>query len=121
MLDRTLYGGAYAGKTALVTGHTGFKGSWLALWLEALGCRVVGYSLPAPTDPNHVSLLGLSCQSVTGDVRDRERVLALVKEHQPDIVFHLAAQPLVRRSYRSPVETFETNALGTMSVLEACR
>jgi CDP-glucose 4,6-dehydratase len=121
MAEGQLFGGAYAGKTALVTGHTGFKGSWLALWLEELGCRVVGYSLPAPTEPNHIGLLGLRCRSVTGDVRDRRRLAAAVQEYRPDVVFHLAAQPLVRRSYREPAETFETNALGTVGVFEACR
>ncbi len=121
MAEDTLFGGAYAGRTALVTGHTGFKGSWLALWLEELGCRVVGYSLPPPTEPNHFGLLSLRCRSEAGDVRDRARLAAVVRECRPDVVFHLAAQPLVRRSYREPAETFEANALGTVSVLEACR
>jgi CDP-glucose 4,6-dehydratase len=121
VVSETLFGGVYAGKTALVTGHTGFKGSWLALWLEELGCRVVGFSLGAATDPNHFAALSLRCHSVVGDLRDRHRLVGLVREYRPDIIFHLAAQPLVRRSYRDPVETFETNALGTVSVYEACR
>jgi CDP-glucose 4,6-dehydratase len=121
MVDEQLFGAVYAGKTALLTGHTGFKGSWLALWLEQLGCRVVGYSLPPPTEPSHIAALSLNCHSVVGDVRDRPRLTAVVKECRPDVVFHLAAQPLVRRSYRDPVGTFETNVLGTVSVHEACR
>jgi CDP-glucose 4,6-dehydratase len=121
MADEKLFGGAYAGKTALVTGHTGFKGSWLAFWLEELGCRVVGYSLPAPSEPNHFRVLSLRGQFVEGDVRDRPRLAALVRECRPDVVFHLAAQSLVRRSYRDPAETFETNVLGTLAVYEACR
>lgn len=121
MTYESLFGGIYAGKTALVTGHSGFKGSWLALWLEELGCRVIGYSLPAPTEPNHLGALSLRCTSLLGDIRDRSHLAAIVLEHRPDIVFHLAAQPLVRRSYRDPVETFETNVLGTVSVCEACR
>jgi CDP-glucose 4,6-dehydratase len=121
MAYESLFGGVYAGKTALVAGHSGFKGSWLALWLEALGCRVVGYSLPAPTEPNHLGVLPLRCTTVTGDVRDRSRLAVVVREYRPDIVFHLAAQPLVRRSYRDPVATFDTNVLGTVSLLDACR
>ena len=121
MVYESLFGGIYAGKTALVTGHSGFKGSWLMLWLQELGCRVVGYSLPAPTEPNHLGLLSLNGTTVTGDVRDRSRLAGVVREYRPDIVFHLAAQPLVRRSYRDPVETFDSNILGTVSVFEACR
>jgi CDP-glucose 4,6-dehydratase len=121
MAQELLFGGVYAGKTALVTGHTGFKGSWLTFWLEELGCRVVGFSLPPPTDPSHVRLLPLRCQSLVGDVRDRQKLASVVTEWRPDVVFHLAAQPLVRRSYRDPAGTFEANVLGTVSVYEACR
>ncbi len=116
-----LFAGVYAGKTALVTGHSGFKGSWLACWLEELGCRVIGYSLPAPAECYHLRTLSMRCHSIEGDIRRREHLADVVKEHRPDIVFHLAAQPLVRRSYREPVETFETNVLGTIAVYEACR
>ncbi|HTU91482.1 MAG TPA: CDP-glucose 4,6-dehydratase [Gemmataceae bacterium] len=121
MAHEPLFGGIYADKTALVTGHSGFKGSWLVLWLEALGCRVIGYSLPAPTEPNHLGVLPLCCTTVTGDVLDRSRLAEVVRAYRPDMVFHLAAQPLVRRSYRDPIETFDSNVLGTVSVLEACR
>jgi CDP-glucose 4,6-dehydratase len=116
-----LFGGAYRGRRVLITGHTGFKGSWLALWLNLLGARVVGYSLPAPTRPNHWDLLKLDVPSVASDLRDGERLRAAVKEHRPEVVFHLAAQPLVRRSYRDPAETFATNVLGTVQLYEACR
>lgn len=111
----------YRGRTVLVTGHTGFKGSWLCLWLQELGARVVGYALPPPSQPSHFELLKLDMESVIGDVRDLEAVKNVVKRTRPDAVFHLAAQPLVRRSYREPVETFATNVVGTAHVFEACR
>lgn len=116
-----LFGGAYKGKTVLVTGHTGFKGSWLCLWLEALGAKVIGYSLDDPSDPCHFRLLGLETESVRGDVRDAGGLEAVFRRHRPDAVFHLAAQALVRRSYAMPVETFATNVMGTLNVLEAGR
>jgi CDP-glucose 4,6-dehydratase len=118
---RALFGDIYRGRRVLVTGHTGFKGSWLALWLTRLGARVVGYSLPAPTQPDHWGLLGLDIPSVTGDVRDGARLREVIAEYRPEVVFHLAAQPLVRRSYRDPVDTFATNILGTLQLYEACR
>jgi CDP-glucose 4,6-dehydratase len=111
----------YRGKTVLVTGHTGFKGSWLCLWLRELGARVVGYSLAPPTEPSHYRLLGLDMESVIADVRDAEALRAVVERSRPSAVFHLAAQPLVRRSYREPVETLTTNIVGTVNVYEACR
>jgi len=112
---------AYRNKTVLITGHTGFKGSWFSLWLERLGARPVGYSLEPPTEPNHYELLKPDMVSITGDIRDRERLREVFKVHKPDMVFHLAAQSLVRYSYQNPVETFETNVMGTVNVLEACR
>lgn len=113
---------AYRGRTVLVTGHTGFKGSWLALWLARLGARVVGYSHPPPTAPSHWELLpSPAVASHVGDVRDLAALTAVVAEHRPEIVFHLAAQPLVRRSYREPVETYTTNVIGTLNVFEAVR
>jgi CDP-glucose 4,6-dehydratase len=117
----TLFNGIYKGRNVLVTGHTGFKGSWLSLWLSKMGAKVVGYSVDVPTDPSHFGLQGLAITSVTGDVLDRKKLLATIERHRPDIVFHLAAQPLVRRSYKEPVLTFETNAIGSMNVLESCR
>jgi len=117
----SLFSGIYKDKTVLVTGHTGFKGSWLVYWLTQMGAKVVGYSLEAPTTPNHIELLDLEMVSIIGDIRDLEKLNKTFKEYNPDIVFHLAAQPLVRLSYENPIETYETNVMGTLKVLEACR
>jgi CDP-glucose 4,6-dehydratase len=113
----------YRGKTVLVTGHTGFKGSWLALWLHHLGANVIGYSLPPQTTPSLYQSLNLEayCTSVFGDVRDAEALTQVFNTHQPEIVLHLAAQPLVRYSYAKPVETYATNVMGSLNVLEAAR
>ncbi|NOY72911.1 MAG: CDP-glucose 4,6-dehydratase [Gammaproteobacteria bacterium] len=110
-------------KVVLVTGHTGFKGSWLALWLNRLGAHVVGLSLEVPTSPANFSACGLEKILVDYriDVRDRVRVSKVISEHRPDFVFHLAAQPLVRRSYVDPLVTFETNAMGSANILDALR
>lgn len=115
------FGNIYKGKRILVTGHTGFKGSWLSFWLDNLGAEVAGYSLPPPTQPNHFELLKLDIKSIFSDIRDREKLNSAIKRLSPDIVFHLAAQPLVRQSYKNPIETFETNIIGTANLLEACR
>jgi CDP-glucose 4,6-dehydratase len=106
-----------------VTGHTGFKGSWLCLWLARLGARTVGYSDGVPTEPSlyDVARVGETLTSIVGDVRNGPQLGRAVAEHQPEVVFHLAAQPLVRRSYADPVLTFETNVLGTVNLLEAVR
>jgi CDP-glucose 4,6-dehydratase len=117
----SLFSGIYHNRTVLLTGHTGFKGSWLAYWLTQMGAKVVGYALEAPTTPNHLELLDLDIVSVIGDIRDQAKLDATFKEYQPEIVFHLAAQPLVRLSYEEPVETFETNVMGTIKVFEAAR
>ncbi|MEN6330720.1 MAG: CDP-glucose 4,6-dehydratase [Smithella sp.] len=113
----------YRGKSVLVTGHTGFKGSWLALWLNELGASVTGLALKPETDPSHFKLIGLgkSIQHIEGDIRninDIKRVFSIAK---PDIVFHLAAQALVRDSYSDPKTTFDTNVGGTINVLESIR
>ncbi|MBT9173988.1 MAG: CDP-glucose 4,6-dehydratase [Syntrophomonadaceae bacterium] len=111
----------YRDKVVLITGHSGFKGSWLTLWLTELGATVVGYSLNPPSMPYHFELLDIDIVSLTGDIRDREKLTEVVNTYKPEIVFHLAAQPLVRQSYRTPASTFETNVMGTVNVFEACR
>lgn len=116
-----MFADAYRGRRVLLTGHTGFKGSWLALWLSELGAEVTGIALAPETTPNHWSLLGLDMPSRNLDIRDADALAAAVAAARPDIVFHLAAQPLVRRSYRDPLETWSTNVMGTANLLEACR
>ena len=118
-----LFDGAYAGKRVLVTGHTGFKGSWFALWLKQLGADVAGYSLGLPTDPANFGILGLDrhVRHCVGDIRDRAALAALIDDYRPDVIFHLAAQALVQRSYADPVTTFETNTMGMVNVLECVR
>lgn len=113
----------YAGKRVLVTGHTGFKGSWLVRILALAGARVTGYSLNPPTDPSLFEIAGLedTMDSVIGDIRDREHLMEVFKQVQPEIVFHLAAQPIVRDSYKDPVYTYETNVMGTVNILECIR
>lgn len=118
---QNLFGAIYKNKTVLVTGHTGFKGSWLIYWLHEMGANVIGYSLEAPTNPNHIGLLNLDVTSIVGDIRDLELLNETFATYKPDIVFHLAAQPLVRLSYENPIETYETNVMGTLKVFEACR
>ncbi len=114
---------AFYGQTVFITGHTGFKGSWLSLWLHHLGARVVGYSLPPPTNPNLFTLAKLSDKIVhiEGDIRDPKHLQHVLGEYQPSLVFHLAAQPLVLTSYEQPVETMDTNVMGTIHLLEAIR
>lgn len=111
----------WQGKKVLLTGHTGFKGSWLTLWLYRLGAKVTGISLEPYTTPNLFSHLNLNeiCQSNICDINDAEKLSNLVKETNPDIVFHLAAQALVRDSYDNPLETFDTNIMGTAKLLNA--
>lgn len=116
-----VFSNIYKDRRVLVTGHTGFKGSWLALWLDQLGADVLGYALAPPTEPNHISLLGLDIDSIRGDVRDLEQLKQTVAAFAPEIVFHLAAQSLVRPSYSDPVGTLTTNVIGTVNVLEAVR
>lgn len=120
LVMQSLFGGIYKDKTVLVTGHTGFKGSWLVYWLKRVGAKVVGYSLEAPTHPNHITLLDLDITSIIGDIRDLETLDKTFATYNPDIVFHLAAQALVRPSYANPIETYETNVIGTLKVLEVC-
>jgi CDP-glucose 4,6-dehydratase len=115
------FGGVYGNSRVMITGHTGFKGSWLSLWLHELGAKVSGFSLDPETSPNHWDLLRLPTSDFRGDVRDIDSVREAFDEARPEIVFHLAAQPLVRRSFRDPLNTWSTNVMGTANVLEACR
>ena len=117
------FDGAYAGRSVLVTGDTGFKGSWLCAWLERLGAVVGGYALEPPTDPSLFELLGLrnTVDHVDGDVRDAAALARAVAAFAPEIVFHLAAQPLVRLSYADPRGTFESNVMGVVNLFEAVR
>jgi CDP-glucose 4,6-dehydratase len=118
-----MFGNRYRGRRVLVTGHTGFKGSWLAEWLLALGAEVIGYSLSPPTSPALFVQLGLEgrLQHILGDVRDLAALAKVVRDAEPEFVFHLAAQPIVRTSYAQPVETYATNVMGTVNLLEAVR
>lgn len=118
------YSDVYNGKKVLVTGHTGFKGSWLCEWLLSLGAEVWGFALPPPTKPSLFNQLRLGRRiksHIVGDIRDRAAVKEAILRAKPDFVFHLAAQPLVRYSYEHPVETFDTNVMGTVHVLDALR
>lgn len=115
--------GFWKGKRVLLTGHTGFKGGWLAFWLKMLGAEVCGYSLEPNTSPNLFENLSLNddIESVIADVRDLARLRTVMTDFRPEIVFHLAAQSLVRRSYKQPVETYATNVIGTVNLLESVR
>lgn len=115
------FGDVFRNKRVLLTGHTGFKGSWFALWLAKLGAQVTGVSLSPETEPNHWSVLELDFDDRRVDIRNADALLSIFVETKPEMVFHLAAQPLVRRSYRDPLETWSTNVMGTANVLEACR
>jgi CDP-glucose 4,6-dehydratase len=119
MIDRSFWNN----KRVFLTGHTGFKGSWLTLWLKQLGAEITGYALAPDTSPNLFTRAHIDdgIESIIADIRDRERLLGAIRVAAPDIVIHMAAQPLVRASYVSPVETYETNVLGTVHVLDAVR
>jgi CDP-glucose 4,6-dehydratase len=118
-----LFDGFFQGRRILITGHTGFKGSWLTFWLNRLGADITGISLAPITQPNLYSLLNVDslCEHLICDIRDHTALNALVKRTNPEIVFHLAAQPLVRLSYRHPLDTFSTNIMGSANLLEALR
>jgi len=113
----------YQNRTVIITGHSGFKGAWLSLWLNRLGSNVIGYALDPPTHPSLFELCDLNTKitSVGGDVRDFGHLKSVIQRYKPDIIFHLAAQALVRRSYTDPLETYSTNVMGTVHLLEAVR
>lgn len=113
----------WQGKRVLLTGHTGFKGSWLSIWMQSMGVKLVGYALTPPTNPSlfEVAKVGNGMTSIIGDIRDLTYLRKVLAEHQPEIVIHMAAQPLVRYSYLEPVETYSTNVMGTVNLLEAIR
>jgi CDP-glucose 4,6-dehydratase len=111
----------YKDKKVFITGHTGFKGSWMSLWLKKLNAEIVGYSLPPQTLPNHFDLLNLDIDSHYENICNLEILKKTIKASKPEIIFHLAAQPLVRESYMYPIETYQTNVMGTINLLEAAR
>ena len=115
--------GFWAGKRVLLTGHTGFKGSWMALWLQSLGAQVTGFALAPPTQPSlfETAQVGQGMTSLHGDIRDLSSLQAAFAAHRPEIVIHMAAQALVRASYQNPVDTYSTNVMGTVHLLEAVR
>ncbi len=121
--DLDIFNGFFEGKRVLVTGHTGFKGSWLCIWLHELGAEVIGIAKDPYTERDNYVLSGLKDKIIDlrGDITDGSQMKAIFKEHQPEIVFHLAAQPLVRLSYKIPVETYQTNVMGTINIMEAMR
>ena len=118
-----MFGNFFKDKKILVTGHTGFQGSWLTLWLKLLGARVIGYSLPPPTKPSLFESLELEndITHIIADIRNLDELKRAISSNEPDLIFHLAAQSLVRESYEKPVETFSTNILGTVNVLDCIR
>ncbi|CAB3920935.1 MULTISPECIES: CDP-glucose 4,6-dehydratase [Achromobacter] len=120
-LEVVPFGGIYKGLRVLVTGHTGFKGSWLALWLARLGANVTGISLDPATTPNHWNAITQCATDIRVDIRDLDATIRGIQSCEPDIVFHLAAQTLVRESYEQPLTSWSTNVMGTANVLEACR
>jgi len=118
-----VFSNIYNGKRVLITGHTGFKGSWLSIWLNELGANVIGYALNPPTTPSLFEVCDLKKKvtSIIGDIRNLKMLRDVFEKYQPEIVFHMAAQSLVRYSYKKPVETYETNIIGTVNLLEVCR
>jgi CDP-glucose 4,6-dehydratase len=112
---------AYTGKKVLITGNTGFKGTWLTLWLRTLGASVYGYSIDVPTRPSIYKLAKIKIPMIWGDVADVSKISRAIKKIKPDIIFHLAAQPLVRASYREPIKTYRVNVMGSVAILEAVR
>ena len=119
-----MFNNFYKGKKVLVTGHTGFKGSWLSIWLHELGAEVVGVGLEPYSEKDNFVLSGIGKKikaDIRADIRDGEKMKEIFAKYQPEIVFHLAAQPLVRLSYEIPVETYQTNVMGSINIMEAAR
>ena len=123
MISKEIFENIFSGKTVFVTGHTGFIGSWISLWLKSLGANVVGYSIDIPTKPSMFEIIELknSITSIVGDVNNLQKLENSLNEFQPSFVFHLAAQPIVRVSYEKPIKTLETNIMGTANLLESIR
>lgn len=123
-MNLDVFNGAFKGKRVLVTGHTGFKGSWLSIWLHELGAEVIGVGLASYSEKDNYVLSGIGQKikaDIRADIRDGKKMKEIFAEYQPEIVFHLAAQPLVRLSYEIPVETYETNVMGSINIMEAVR
>ncbi len=122
-IDRHIDLAFWRGKRVLITGHTGFKGGWLTIWLHRMGCHVIGFSLAPLTQPALFELANISgiCENYFGDIRDVHKLKSVFDQARPEVIFHLAAQALVRESYKDPLETFSTNTMGTANVLEAMR
>lgn len=122
-MDIDIFNHFYKGKRVLITGHTGFKGSWMSIWLQALGAEVIGVSLDPVSPRDNYVLSGIKNKitDLRGDIRDAELMKKIFREHKPEIIFHLAAQPLVRLSYDIPAETYETNVMGSIHVMDAAR
>lgn len=119
-----MFNNVYNGKTVLVTGHTGFKGSWLSIWLNMMGAKVVGYSLDPYSERGNFEACHLHDRllaDIRGDTRDYEKLNQTIKQYRPEIIFHLAAQALVRKAYAHPKETYETNLMGSLNIMEAVR
>ena len=123
-MNLDIFNDFYQGKRVLVTGHTGFKGSWLSIWLNALGAQVIGIGHDPATGRDNFVLSGIGGKieaDISADIRDGDRMKQIFAEYNPEIVFHLAAQPLVRLSYEMPVETYQINVMGTINIMEAIR
>ena len=105
----------------MVTGHTGFKGTWLCLWLELLGAKVIGVSIDIPTKPSLFELAKPRCVDIRSDIKDFKKINSVIKKYKPDIIFHLAAQSLVRVSYKATLKTLNTNIIGTSNILESLK
>ncbi|WP_413853998.1 CDP-glucose 4,6-dehydratase [Candidatus Ruminimicrobium bovinum] len=120
-LHTSIHQRIFFNKKILVTGHTGFKGTWLCLWLEMLGAKVIGYSIDIPTKPSLFELVKPKCIDIRGDIRDFKLLNSVVKKYKPEIIFHLAAQPLVRLSYKKTLDTYQTNVIGTANILETLK